>query len=419
VLALVLCLGALAITLLPASDAEVRLTRAVLPGGTFIIPMDDKQTDRIAVYGLVHELLVAGVPVLRVITPPVPSYKTLAFENGVDFQGGPFLVWGGYREAFEAAVAHHPSVAVDQLRNTQIQRNVLIIVEPTKILLVKGWNDFTGSELDFGETEVALDAMGIPYDHVNRRAVEATPNLVLNYDLVVLDCPAWYPADIPTAVVEHLRIFLEGGGTIVLTDRALVHAAQLIPGRLGLGPTRTWTGNATIRDRNGALSQSYGPQYVRVHTADLTGRIITTVAPGAKVLLDTSAYPVGPRGEPGYRIFAAVFEAGNGTVIGFAYHPAEQPGDSFNYTSALYGNVFVHSTSLLLPSIPNPPPVFGAGSALPPPPNPPPPPPPPSLAVPASSSVGSLFAGFAVVGMAEMLRGRIRLPRREKVAVRV
>jgi len=381
--------------------------------------MDDKQADRIAVYGMVHELLVAGVPVLRVITPPAAFYKTVAHEDGVEFEGGPFVVWGGYRQAFQTAAANHASVSFDEMKNTVIQRNVLIIVRPTEILLIKGWNDFTGSELNFGKTEVALEAMGIPYDRMDRRAIESSPNRILNYDLVVLDCPAWYPTTIPSAVLEHLRVFLEGGGTIVLTDRGLVHASQIIPGRVGLDSTKSWTGGATIRDRKGALSQSFGPENVLVHTPDITGRIMTSAVPGSQILLDTFEYPVGPRGEPGYRILAASFEAGNGTVIGFAYHPAEQPADSFNYTSALYGNVFVHSTSLLLPSIPNPPSVFGAGSALPPPPNPPPPPPPPSLAVPASSSVGSLFAGFAIVGMAEMLRGRVRLPRREKVAVRV
>jgi len=421
-LALVVVLAVALVALAPPGQAAGDdLVRASFPAGTAVIPMDEKQADRLAAYGLVHALLRAGVPVHRVVTPPNPFFKTEGDWAGQEYAGGPFLVWPSYRSTFDSVRANYTGVSTDRLRELYIVRNVFAIVKPTAILVVKGYNPVTGLEVDYGRTEVTLDRMGIPYDSVNISAIEATPNRIFNYDLVVADCPAWYPQGIPNSVVVPLRLFVEEGGSLVFTDQALFTLGQVFPGvvRVSLGWYQGWVVNATIHSDSGILGQFYGQAAVTVRNEAPNSAVVTAVPPDATVLMDTAEFPAGFSGERVYRILAANFTWGNGTVEVFAYHPADQPPASFDYTAALYGNIFVHSTPLLLPQLPATPPGLLAGGPLAPPPNVPPPPPPPSLALPSSPSLGYLFAGFAAVGMTEMIRGKVKLRRRERIAVRV
>ncbi len=62
---------------------------------------------------------------------------------------------------------------------------------------------------------------------------------------------------------------------------------------------------------------------------------------------------------------------------------------------------------------------LGLPATPPAPPVPPPPPPPPSLAVVNAAYASYLFAGFTGLGLTDVVRNRLRLRSRQKVAVRV
>ena len=413
----VLILAVAVAALLPPAAADPALLRFSFSAGAPIIPMDERQADRLSAYGLVHALLREGVVVHRVITPPDPLFRTSShFQVSEAYEGGPFLVWLQDRDRFDAVAAGFPTVTHDRLSEPFIVSRLFSAVEPTDILLVIGYNPardpsqnpdlrppYPDPEIDYGATRVLLDRMRIPYDVVNVSAVTRDPNLLFDYDLVVADCPAWHPVDVPSEISRLLRLFVDEGGTLVFTDRALYNLAAVFPGRIAIASSRPWIGDATIHTNDGVLGQYYGDTAVRVATEPASpipqGAVIASASTNVTVLMDTREYPEGFLGATTYRILAANFTYGNGTVVAFAYHPAEQPAGSYEFTSALYGNVFVRAGPVLLRELP--------------------PPPPPSLALPSSSSIGYLFSGFAAVGITDLIRGRIKLRRKEKIAVRV
>jgi len=419
-----LLLASLAVPLLtPPASAEPGLLTFSFLTGSPLIPMDEKQADPLAAYGLVHALLRVGVTVHRVITPPSPAFRTEFQGPEEAYRGGPFLIWFEQRDQFLPIAATFPTVTWKELEEPYIVRRLFSVTEPTDILLIKGYNPERNEILDYGLTQVALDRMGIPYTTASVEAVDADPNQVFNYDLLIADCPAWYPDEVPSDVAAILRLFVDGGGAIAFTDRGLKGLVEVFPDRMVIEGSRAWTGNATIHPAAGILGQFYGDTDVTVATEPNTlfplGYVIKSIGANVSILMDTQEYPIGLRNTPAYRILAANFTYGNGTVAAFAYHPSEQPAGSFAFTSSLYGNVFVRAGPLILPTLPPAPPGFSAGGPLAPPPQPPPPPPPPSLALPSSPSLGYLFSGFAAVGLADLVRGRIKLRRREKIAVRV
>src|SRR5206468_8449161 len=110
-------------------------------------------------------------------------------------------------------------------------------------------------------------------------------------------------------------------------------------------------------------------------------------------LLDLPNYPAGFQ-RTAYRILAAYFGYGNGTVEGFAYHPFEQTGAGHTFSSVLYGNTFVSAVPFLPPAPPPVPAALGLPPPPPPPPRPPPPPPPPPPPARHPPSPGLLFRGL-------------------------
>lgn len=66
----------------------------VFPAGTFVIPMDETQAERILVFGYVHALLRSPNPIqiFRVIEPPNVTLSTNMTVSPKTFTGGPFLV---------------------------------------------------------------------------------------------------------------------------------------------------------------------------------------------------------------------------------------------------------------------------------------------------------------------------------------
>ena len=70
------------------------LAAATFPAGTIVVPMDNKQADRVHVYGFIHEFLASSsdAELSRIIEPPDVSMQTALTPTGAVYQGGPFLI---------------------------------------------------------------------------------------------------------------------------------------------------------------------------------------------------------------------------------------------------------------------------------------------------------------------------------------
>ena len=94
---LLLCLLVFLALMMPATQiafAVPAVSSGTFSPGTIVVPMDDKQVDRIHVYGFIHEFLRdnPGSSVARVIEPPDVTLQTDLTPAGVVYQGGPFLI---------------------------------------------------------------------------------------------------------------------------------------------------------------------------------------------------------------------------------------------------------------------------------------------------------------------------------------
>ncbi len=394
----------------PGGSLATETVRYPFIAGTFVVPMDAQQADILHAFGLVHAVLRAGVPVYRVLGPPAVLLKTDPFSPPEAYDG-PILVWGTYRAQFLAAAAAFPNVTYLRLSELHVLDRVLPIREPTSVLVLKGG-------FDWGHTEVLLAQLGIPYDLRSVADVAADPSLLYGYALVVDDCNGWSGADPGPAVDGAFDAYVRGGGHVVFTDIALKDMATFFPGHVGLFVGTRGTFRATVHTYGDAPSQYSGPANISVFT-EIDGIVMgRPLSDDVRVLLDLPDYPSGYQ-RTDYRALAAYFPYGSGTVEGFAYHPFEQTGASFNFSSILYGNTFVASVPFLPPAPPPAPNALGLPTPPPAPPVPPPPPPLPGLPVVNLAYAGYLFAGFTGVGMADVVRNRLRLRARAKVAVRV
>ncbi len=310
----------------------------------------------------------------------------------------------------DAARGAFPTVTVDTLYVTTTLSQTLPVREPTRILLIKG-------PVNWGRTEELLDDMGIPYDILGIDAVEADLQALDAYNLIVDDCPGW-DGDVPPAVAEALRAVPSRGAHLIFTDRALGDLVAVFPDRLSLGLTAQGTYTSTVHVLPESPAQFTGAETLEIYT-ERGGRMMRTAqSQFVRIILDTDEYPSDPWDEVPfhYRILAAYFFEGRGTVEGFAYHPQEQAADAYVLASVLYGNRFVY-TGMVLPPAPPPPVPLSPPTPVTVPPAPPPPPP-PALAIATGGVAPGLAAGLVLLPVAAGLRMRAdRLRPRVRVAV--
>jgi len=383
------------------SAIKQELETVTFPAGTYIIPMDGKQNDIIKAFGFLANTLQSGATIYRIIEPPDVSMRTSTYPAGTTYSGGPVLVTSSDAYAVTSAKAAFPSVTVDTLTESFTSDTVFRVEKATKILVIYG---------KWAHTEEVLDAMGIPYDRFYRSEVEANPDMLLDYDLVVDDCPGWLEGTvsaIPAEVQEKMRQLVSGGGEIIFTDIAFEDLEVTFPGyttvvRNAEGVWDCSVHNPPLGLAEGEFPSQYdGPETVAFYTMG-GGRVFSAVASGVSVILDCQDYD----GE--YRILAAYFNYGDGIVEGFAYHPFEQTeaytGDpnSYNTSCIFYGNKFVHAVSPGPTPTPTPTPS--------PTPSPTPTPTPPIASVPAITPVGMvvLIGLLLVVAVAAMAIGSRR-----------
>jgi hypothetical protein len=335
------------------------------PAGTFVIPMDEKQADRVLVFGLVHALLYENATLFRVIEPPNVTLSTNMTASPAAFYGGPFLVYpvDSAKVAQVRSELDFRHVTVGQLTAQVTLNNIFRVTQPTKILVVKG-------EPPWGETDVTLDDMNIPYTIVTHEEITANPNMIFNYTLIVIDCNGW-EGHIPSQIADNIRSQVSAGHEVIFTDRALADLNATFPGYVnvsGAQPTDrisnayaynpprkydpTKYGASADRLEPEFPSQYYNPgpfaNNIKVYT-ESEGYVVSSV-PAARVndvriLADSNSF--GTTNNQ-YAIFAFYFEYGNGIVEGLAFHPQQQTiptvGNNGYYgVYQLYGNKFVES----------------------------------------------------------------------------
>jgi hypothetical protein len=386
---------------MPNADADTySLVKIPFPKGTYVIPMDEKQTDILNAYGFAHALLRNSTGIFRSIQPPAVNLTTELYGT-TRFEGGPFLIWRESAPTVEQVKNSFPTVAVDRLQQISVVDNVLAIEEPTGILIIKG-------AYNWGETEDLLEDMSIPYSIITHENLESNPSILNDYNLVVDDCTGWN-GNIEDGMISAIRTYVEEGGNIVFTDRAILEATKIFPGHITVGASLRGLWPSRVIQHADPPSQYWGSTEISIYT-EHNGIVMKSASQDTKVLLRSDSYG------PDRRILAAYFEYGEGLVELFAYHPIEQKTHSslaYIFASSLYGNIFVGGkTTLPTPLPPRPVPI-----AVPPPAAPPPPPPPPSIPAAVALPAGYLFAGAFPLGLMAVLKSKLGIKLKRKIAV--
>ncbi len=356
------CLVLFLILLIPAADltsALPPLAAGTFPVGTIIFPMDNKQADRVHVYGFIHEFLrlVPGAELARVIEPSDVTLQTALTPSGDLYQGGPFLIDAKFASAINNmhTMAIFSKVTYTTLTAPFTSNKIFFVRQPTRILVIRGV---------FGRTDLTLDRMGINYTIVDPDTVGANPSILNQYTLIVVDCPGWYgtPSTVTrysvNAIYDILRTHTQAGNEVIFTDIALKDMNQTFPGYVNLAPGGAGSWQATVYNppKGGNFpaefpSQYYNPQpnpnQVKLFTEG-GGWVVSSITPqhssDVRILIDTNKFGVPYR----YAILGFYFQFGNGIVEGIALHPYEQLyptyADQNGYYAIyeIYGNKFVH-----------------------------------------------------------------------------
>ena len=369
---LLLCLVVLLAFTMPVTQLAFALnplTSGTYSPGTIVVPMDDKQADRVHVYGFVHEFLRdnPGSKVARIIEPPNVVLQTDLTPAGVLYQGGPFLIDPSYAGAVSAMLANvtFSKVTITTLTTTFTSNRLLYVTQPTKILVI--------SDGYWGKTYLTLSRMGISYTQISTDDALADPSIVNQYTLIVLDSPGWYgnpSAYSPlhrseiTAVYNAIQARVAAGNEVMYTDAAIFDLNSTFPGYIQLGnpgETGSWVsemhnpplGSSGVSFDSEFPSQYYNPgpnpNRVKIFTEEGVGNWVPNgVQPAhagdVRILMDTTDYGI-PKYP--YAILAFYFPYGNGIVEGLALQPYEELyplyADYNGYYAVyqLYGNKFV------------------------------------------------------------------------------
>jgi len=341
------------------------LVTVTFPVGSYVIPMDEKQVALTAadtkVYGFIWAILNGGAKIYRIIEPPDVTLMTTVFPAGAVYSGGPVLVMATDAAIITAALATFPTVTTDTLTAAFTSDRVFRVETATKILVIDGV---------FGDTDVDLTAMGIPFTMVLPTAVEANPGMLLTYNLVIVDCPGWGGAP-PTAVSDVLKALVSDGGEVMFNDIALLDLSAIFPGFVSVvsnedGPWSCVIHNPPITGFSAEYPSQYPttfPTTVAIYTMGAGNIVDSLIRPtDVRVWMDSSVYG----STPSYRILGFYFQYGKGIVEGMAYHPQEQTqaytGDpnSFVAGTVFFGNKFVFTP----PPPPPPPPAAPVGGVL-------------------------------------------------------
>jgi hypothetical protein len=342
------------------------LAAGTFPTGTIVVPMDNKQNDRIKVYGLIHEFLSSrpDAELARIIEPPDVSIQTALTPTGAVYQGGPFLIDARFLGNVNSllSTSRFTGVTITQLTASFTSNRIFFVRQPTRILVIRGV---------FGRTDMTLSRMGINYTIADPSTVENNPSIVDLYSLIVVDCPGWFgnpPTYSPArrakiqAVYDAISTRVRAGNEVIYTDIALKDLDSTFPGyiTLGQGASGSWASTVYNPPKGDSFPPEFPSQYynpepnpnsVKIFTHG-GGVVVSGVQPAhtsdVRIVIDTPKFGVPFR----YAILGFYFQYGNGIVEGLAFHPQDELyptyADKNGYYAVheIYGNKFVHGPQL-------------------------------------------------------------------------
>ncbi len=360
----VACLLLLVVLLAPVlslAGALPPLSAGTFPSGTFLVPMDGKQADRVHVYGFIHEFLrlTPNSGIARIIEPPDVTIQTALTPSGALYQGGPFLIDSKFASQVNSllSMSVFNGVTVTKLTAPFTSSNIFFVTEPTKILVVFGV---------FGRTDLTLNRMGINYTLIDPDVLLSNPSVINQYSLIVVDCPGFYGnpssyspdrrAEIQT-VYNTLSTHVQAGNEVIFTDIALLDMNSTFPGYVNIAPGGAGSWVSTVYNPpKGGFPPEFPSQYYNAGPNPNTiklfteggGRVVSSIQPAhasdVRIIIDSDKFGVPFR----HAILGFYFQFGNGIVEGLAFHPYEQTfpnyADQNGYyaTYEIYGNKFVH-----------------------------------------------------------------------------
>jgi len=359
----IVCLLIVSVLLAPilniVAGALTPLSAGTFPAGTLVVPMDDKQNDRVHVYGFIHEFLrTPSAQVARIIEPPDVTMQTALTPAGNLYQGGPFLIDPALQPSVNGLLSNSTfaQVTVTQLTTPFTSNNVFFVRQATRILVIFGV---------FGRTDLTLTRMGISYTLVQPSDVEQNPSILNQYSLIVVDCPGWFgnpPSYTPArsasiqAVYNTIQSRVQSGNEVIYTDIAMQDLNSTFPGYINLAPGGAGSWVSTVHNPPVGFSGEFPSQYynpgpdantIKVFTEG-GGYVVSSIQPAhasdVRILTDSDKFGVPFRPA----ILAFYFPYGNGIVEGLAFHPYEQlyptyaDQNGYYATYQLYGNKFIH-----------------------------------------------------------------------------
>ncbi len=363
-------------TLTEVPDTLPPLETITFLPGSIVVPFDDKQADRTAVFGFIHALLRNRAELLRIIEPPVVTLVTALNPSGAVYDGGVMLVDPQFASII-STVKSYPdfaNVTTTTLTTSFTSNAVFRVRVPTKILVIRGiWGrtELTLAEMKFPQhkpEQGPFDPVRDAFDVIEREKIEADPSIIDNYTLIVVDCPGWFgnppgsntPDQQATinAIYAKIKARAEKGNEVIFTDIAIRDMDRIWPGKLNL---ETIVGNQSIQAtfHNPSIGNSFVPEFpsqywnpppdpntIRI-LAPGSGTFVTSVTdaskPEVRVVIDTEEMNIPRR----HGILGFYFEVGSGLAEGLALHPQEQTAPNADEKGhfaifQIYGNKFVH-----------------------------------------------------------------------------
>ncbi|MCK4758236.1 MAG: hypothetical protein KAS67_07280, partial [Thermoplasmata archaeon] len=360
--------------------SEERYETLPFSPGCLIIPMDEKQDDRLLAFGMLHALLRNDTICYRLIGPPAVFVHTEQVPEGSNYSGGPMVLLEFNITLMDEIRAGFPEVTVHEVSETFVWHMVYKIEEPTKILLVYR----EGSDYQESLSAALLKDMHIPFTIKQIWHIDPSVDFMDN-DLIVIEDPGANGA-MERWLINGIRSSVASGRNFVFIGKAIKDLPKIFPFSVSLQEVNDDIKfQATFDNVGESPSQYHGSTLLNVTTSDWVAT--TPTFPEMTPMLYAEGFDA-------QVLFASYFRYGDGSVEIFSFDPEEQVGEMREMASIFLGNRFVQA-----PPAPLKPPLPMAPSAMPVPaptiPPPPPPPPPPSMD-PPTNQIATVLSSTSV-----------------------
>jgi hypothetical protein len=298
-----------------------KLSNYTFHANTFILPMDDKQTDLTAAFGFAHAMLRNGSIIYRIIEPPNETIITDVYPSGTLYLGGPILFLPSASSKVAAVLPTFPAVVLHKLTADHFSTQVFVVRDPTSILWCDG---------GYGKTGDLLNEMKIPYKTVTPSSFKNNPGMIWNYTLFIDDCAGLYPGYINPTIAQTFRDYAVKGNEIIFTCYAIRDFNYSFPQYVNNYI------NPAFQTRQSNITEL--PDFPAQYDGTKEVTFIKIFSNGVALLPNASVIAKGDK-----YVDAMYYNYGKGIIEFFSFHPGEQSaGPARRAAITLYGNKFLH-----------------------------------------------------------------------------